>query len=45
MAEAISQGNGRNLWNEVRKMKKPNNSLPNMVDGKTCSKDICDLVY
>ena len=43
MAEAISQGNGRNLWNEVRKMKKPNNSLPNMVDGKTCSKDICDL--
>ena len=43
MAEAISVGNGRNLWKEVHSFKKSCHFLPNVMDGHICSKDIADL--
>ena len=35
MGEAVSNNNDRMLWDEVRKMTKANNNLPNVIDGST----------
>ena len=43
MGEAISENNDRTLWNEVKKMTKTNNRLPNIMDGKTGPVDITNI--
>ena len=43
MAEAISEGNDRNLWKEVHSLKKSCHFLPNVIDGRIGSEDIADL--
>ena len=35
MGEAVSSNNDRVLWDEVKKMTKTNNNLPNIIDEKT----------
>ena len=43
MGEAISENNDRILWDEVKKMTKTNNRLPNMMDGATEPADITNI--
>ena len=43
MADAISTNNDRELWDEVRKLTKSSNSLPNMVDGLTGIEEISHI--
>ena len=43
MANAISEGNDRNLWKEVHKLRKTCKSVPNVIDGRTKTEDITDL--
>ena len=43
MAEAISNNNDRVLWDEVRKMSKTSNNLPNAMDGVTGTDEICSI--
>ena len=43
MGEAVSNNNDRMLWDEVRKMTKANNNLPNVIDGSTGIKEISDI--
>ena len=43
MGEAISQNNDRVLWDEVKKMTKTNNKLPNMMDGSSEPADIINI--
>ena len=43
MGEAIANNNDRILWDEVRKMTKTNNNLPNVIDGTTGIKEISDI--
>ena len=43
MGEAISQNNDRVLWDEVKKMTKTNNKLPNMMDGSSEPADITNI--
>ncbi len=43
MADAISTNNDRVLWDEVKKMTKTNNNLPNIIDGSTGIEEISDI--
>ena len=43
MAEAINEGNDRNLWTEVHSLKKYCLFLPNVIHGHIGSEDIADL--
>ena len=43
MAEAISNNNDRVLWDEVRKMSKTSNNLPNAMDGVTGTDEISSI--
>ena len=43
MAEAISEGNERNLWKEVHSLKNSCHFLPKVFDGHIGSEDILDL--
>ena len=43
MAEAISKNNDRVLWDEVRKMSKTSNNLPNAMDGVTGTDEISSI--
>ena len=43
MGDAISMNNDRELWDEVRKLTKTNNSLPNMMDGLTGDEEISHI--
>ena len=43
LAEAISVNNDRVLWDEVRKMSKTNNELPNMMDDVSSIEEITDI--
>ena len=43
MAEAISTNNDRVLWDEVRKMSKTSNNLPNAMDGVTGTDEISSI--
>ena len=43
MAEAISTNNDRVLWDEVRKMSKTSNNLPNAMDGITGTDEISSI--
>ena len=45
MAEAISENEDRILWDEVRKMTKSNNNLPNVMDGHDNINEITDIFY
>ena len=45
MAEAISQKNDCNLWQEVKKITKSGNVFSNIVDGEVGPNDITDLFY
>ena len=45
MAEAISENEDRILWDEVRKMTKSNNNLPNVMDGLDNVNEITDIFY
>ena len=43
MAQAISENDNRNLWSEAKKIKKTNNSIPNIVDNMSGSDNINEL--
>ena len=43
MGEAISNNNDRVLWDEVKKMTKTNNSLPNVIDDTTGIVEISNI--
>ena len=43
MGEAVSSNNDRVLWDEVRKMTKTNNNLPNIIDDKTEVEEISNI--
>ena len=43
MGEAISENDDRVLWDEVKKMTKTNNKLPNMMDGHNDPVDITNI--
>ena len=43
MANAVSEGNDRNLWKEVHKLRKTCKPVPNVIDGRTKTEDIADL--
>ena len=43
MGQAISENNDRVLWDEVKKITKTNNKLPNMMDGSTEPSDITNI--
>ena len=43
MAETINEGNDRNLWTEVHRLKKSCHFLPNVIYGHIGSEDIADL--
>ena len=43
MGEAVSSNNDRVLWDEVRKMTKTNNNLPNVIDDKTEVEEISNI--
>ena len=45
MAEAISSDNDRNLWEEVRKMKKSHKLLPDVIDNIKGSNNISKTFY
>ena len=45
MAEAIAENKDRVLWDEVRKMTKSNNNLPNMMDGLDNINEITGIFY
>ena len=45
MAEAISQKNDCNLWQEVNEITKCGNVFSNIVDGEVGPNDITDLFY
>ena len=45
MAQAISENDNRNLWNEAKKMKKTNNSTPNIIDNMTGSENVNELFF
>ena len=45
MAEAISSDNDRNLWEEVRKMKKSHKLLPDVIDNIKGSNNISKLFF
>ena len=40
MAKAISENDNRNLWAEAKKIKKSNNSIPNVMDNTSGSDNI-----
>ena len=43
MAEAISENEDRKLWDEVRKISRINNELPNAMDGQSSIGEITDI--
>ena len=43
MGEAISNNNDRVLWDEVKKMSKTSNNLPNIIDDKTEVEEISNI--
>ena len=43
MSEAISNNNDRVLWDEVKKMTKANNNLPNVIDDTTGIVEISNI--
>ena len=43
MGEAVSSNNDRVLWDEVRKITKTNNNLPNIIDDKTEVEEISNI--
>ena len=43
MAEAISENNDRQLWNEVKKMSGTNNKLPTVMDGLNSIEQISNI--
>ena len=45
MAEAVSNNDDRNLWQEVRKMNKTNQCFANLVEGQTGPENIANLFY
>ena len=43
MGDAIATNNDRALWDEVKKMTKSNNNLPNVIDGTTGIDEISNI--
>ena len=43
MGEAVSNNNDRVLWDEVKKMSKTSNNLPNIIDDKTEVEEISNI--